>query len=161
MKEGKNQMRTDATIDKRQVRCPNASTLGFGKWKAQVGDFILFKEGDRQVCGRVIGRVHYAPPCGESPAVRDSVLTICLGDHQNFTMERWVKPEDVLYIESMDGEQGEKRRAVMAWFLSDEIVQAPIEEVRKSTTDRWSTLAAYRQWRQKLNADIADLKSRP
>lgn len=149
-------MRTDAIIDKKQVRCPNASTLGYGKWKAQVGDIVLFQEGERRTrVGRMIGRVHYAPTCGETPAIRDYLLLICLGDMLSWTCERWVNPADVLEVQSPRDQE-----EVLDYFLSDAMLKAPIDEVRETATEGWKTLERYRAHRQKIADDLADFERR-
>jgi len=73
-------MRTDATIDGRQVHVPNASHLGYDKWVAQVGDWVVwsYEPGTGDCIGRMIGRVHYAPPCGETPAIKDYIEVLQL-----------------------------------------------------------------------------------
>jgi hypothetical protein len=94
-------MRTDCTIDKRQVRCPNACTIGYGKWRAQVGDLLTFQDGAQIRCGRMIGRVHYAPAIsGETHPVRDYILVVGLSTALDHTFERWVNPVDVTYVSS-------------------------------------------------------------
>lgn len=152
-------MRTDVTIDKKQVHCPNTSRLGFDKSKAQVGDLILFSEGERIITARMIGRIAYAPQCAETPPIRGWILAICLNDSLDHTFERWVNPADVLRVEPLENESIH-RRAVTEYFLSDELTQAPINEVRRSTTDGWSTLAKYRAEVAKRAADLADFERR-
>lgn len=72
----------DATIDRKAVRLPNACTLGYGKYRAQYGDLVTFKEhytdstyGTR--IGRVAGRIVYAPAIVDPryPARRPSRIT--------------------------------------------------------------------------------------
>lgn len=149
-------MRTDAIIDKRQVRCPNASHLGYDKWKAQVGDLITFREGDHGITtGRMIGRIHYAPPCGESPAINNWLLVIGINSMLDHTFERWANPADVTRVQSLREQQ-----AVMGYFLSDEILKAPIEEVRRGTTDGWTTLSRYRAYTAERDKAQAEYESR-
>lgn len=50
-------MREDVKIDRKQVRCPNASHLGFDKYNAQVGDIILYQDGDTERIARMAGRI--------------------------------------------------------------------------------------------------------
>lgn len=62
-------MRTDVTIDQRQVHCPNACTLGFGRYQARFGDFIQYKEWiDR---ARDAYQIRYAPKrsCYSAPVL--------------------------------------------------------------------------------------------
>jgi hypothetical protein len=92
-------MRTDAQIDRKQVYCPNASTLGYGKHKAQFGDVVVFEENNTLRVGRVAGRIKYAPPCGDTPAIRGHLLVIGLNDSLTSVYERWLNPSDVTRVE--------------------------------------------------------------
>ncbi len=92
-------MRTDITIDGRQVRCPHASTLGYGKWKAQLGDWVSWTQptdGDHGVnnIGRMIGRVAYDPQ-GECTGW---IVVLSLGMEMTTVFERWVRPEWVFQV---------------------------------------------------------------
>ena len=49
--------RTDCTRDNRAVRLPNASTLGFGRWKAKRGNWVMYEIDNAHFVGRVISRV--------------------------------------------------------------------------------------------------------
>jgi len=149
-------VRTDAIIDKRQVRCPNASHLGFDRWQAQVGDLILFTDGERTSVGRMIGRVHYAPPCVESLAVHDWLLVVGLAADLGHTFERWVNPLDVERVQSIR----EEHSRILTWFLSDQMIKADVQEVRKSTSNGWSTLDAYHAWKDRNARDAADYEQR-
>ena len=140
-------MRTDAVIDRVQVICRGASTLGYGKWKAQVGDLILFrqfKEDTTLTLGRMIGRVHYAPALeGDSKAVHDHILCLCINSMLDYTFERWVDPANVVIVHPMDTHSPHRRDVVMS-FLSDDLIKAGVEEVREMMSARWSTLEGYR-----------------
>lgn len=103
----------------------------------------------------MIGRVHYAPSCSDSPVIRDHVLVLVLSESLNHTYERWVNPIDILRVESLRDQRG-----VMSYFLSDLIVKAPINEVRKSTSDGWSTLTKYRAYMAQRTAEQADFERR-
>jgi len=103
----------------------------------------------------MIGRIHYAPACGETPVIRDHLLVIGLSERLDHTFERWVNPSDVLSVESI-----RDQHAVMEYFLSDAMIKAPIEEVRRSTTSGWSTLDKYRAYMAKQEAAQADYERR-
>jgi hypothetical protein len=149
-------MRTDATIDKRQVRCPNASHIGYSKWKAQVGDLIVWREGDLKRIGRMIGRVHYAPALtGDRAPIRDYILVVGIGDMLQHTFERWVNPRDVERVEKIR-DQGE----VLAYFLSADLVKAPIDEIRRCMEYGSNTLARYRDVMAKRKQDLEDFNRR-
>jgi hypothetical protein len=84
-------MRTDFKLDNKAVHLPNASTLGFGKYRAKRGDFIGFTmPGGTFYWGRVIGRVN---TFGLSP-VHGHIMAACLSSH-GAIMVRWVEPKDV------------------------------------------------------------------
>lgn len=151
-------MRTDCTIDKQQVICRNASTLGYGKYKAQVGDVIAWRdstEGDTRI-GRMIGRIKYAPSLmGDKGPVRNYILAVQLGMEMTSISERWVNPDSVYSVQSI-----RDHRAVTEYFLSDQMVKAQVHEVRTAASEMWSTLDKYRAWRGKLDRDIAEYESR-
>ena len=87
-------MRTDAQIDRVQVKLPNASTLGYGKWKAQTGDWIAWDIPGNSGFGRVAGRVHYAPAiCEDKGPIRDWILVIMFSCEMTSVHEMWVNPE--------------------------------------------------------------------
>lgn len=95
-------MRTDCTIDNRAVYCPNASKLGFGKYKAKRGDCVMYKQEYKDgsfsmVLARVLGRVT-APKLGESPEVNGWLLVMRLSDDGSHAYENWVDPADVLSV---------------------------------------------------------------
>lgn len=92
-------MRTDCTIDNRAVYCPNASKLGFGKYKAKRGDCIVYKQeykdgSYRTVLARVLGRVT-APELSFTPEVKGWLLVMRLSDDGSHAYENWVDPADV------------------------------------------------------------------
>lgn len=101
-------MRTDTTIDSRQVICRNASTIGYSSVKLRVGMFFVYSEdgdGDRRRLGRMIGRVS-APAIGEgenySPRIEGYILALVLSDNGAHCYERWIDPNNV--IETRDAE---------------------------------------------------------
>lgn len=148
-------MRTDATIDKRYVRCPNTSHLGYDKWCAQVGDIINWTESGETRIGRMIGRVHYAPPCGEIPAIRDYILVVGMAQDLTHTFERWVNPVDVTRVQAI-----RNHAEILEWFLSDDMVRAEVGEVRRALEWGGSGLKPYRAWRTKLDWDIARMENK-
>ncbi len=105
-------MRTDTRIDRYPVKCFQASTLGYGKYIAEVGDIIIYRESTYNVedlktlsnphvherIGRMAGRVHYAPALGETPEIKNHILVVCLSLDSPCAYERWIAPEDVLRI---------------------------------------------------------------
>lgn len=131
--------RKDATIDRKQVPCCNASLIGYGKRNAQVGDVIRF---DGRL-GRMIGRIAYAPALGETPRIQNWILAVCLTDDLTCMCERWVDPATVTYVTPVQN-QGE----VCAAFFSDTLTKTPMESVRLAANELWSTVAAYLDWRK-------------
>jgi len=136
-------MRRDAIIDKRKVRCPNASLIGYGKLFAQVGDVVRFTEGDTPRIGRMIGRVAYAPSLQGEGVIKDYILCAVLGHDLTCMTERWVNPANVSYVTPV-GNQGE----VCAAFFSDTLTKTPLDIVRMAAHDLWTTVAAYLTWRK-------------
>jgi len=152
-------VRTDATIDRRQVRLPNASTLGYGKWKAQVGDLVVFKETEHHYShGRMIGRVHYASGHDGQP-IRDYILVIVLNETLDHTYERWVNPKDVVSCYTLQTENTDRRK-VCEYFLSDELVKSPIDEIRRSTEYGSATVYKYRKAMAQRKAEQEDFERR-
>lgn len=149
-------MRKDVIIDRQQVRCKNASHLGFDKAKAQVGDIVIYRDdNDTSHIGRMIGRIRYAPGIGGSPVIRNHILAVVLGERIDCTFERWINPDSVISIQSI-----RNHRDIMTWFLSNQMVSAPLQEVRECAAEMWSTLDAYRAWKNKRDLDIAEYESR-
>lgn len=149
-------MRTDARIDKKQVKCCNASTLGFDKYFAQVGDIITYRESGQLRIGRMIGRIAYAPACGETKSIQNYILAVVIDNYSlNHTCERWINPADVERVQSIRDQMH-----VLDWFLSDDMVKAPVDEVRQSTSDGWSTLYAYRNWKAQQARDQEEYDKR-
>ena len=133
-------MRQDASFDKRQVICKNATHLGYGKIRAQVGDLVLTKDG---LLARMIGRITYAPTLAPTDKpIRNWILAVAMtGQMLEHTSERWIDPADVTRVESIRNQAD-----VLAWFLSDQMTKAPIDEVRRCASEMWSTLDAYRAY---------------
>jgi hypothetical protein len=149
-------MRTDVIIDRKLVVCPNASTLGFGKWKAQVGNLVLFKENDKIVTGRMIGRIQYGYSDGKS--LKNFLVVICISPRLDWTFERWVNPKDVTEIYDLKNEYA-KHVEVLEHFLSDELVKAPIDEVRACSRD-WSSLKLKRAYEAKREQELREYEAR-
>ena len=133
-------MRTDATFDNKQVKCPNVSMLGHGKWKAQVGDLVVTKDG---LLARMIGRVVYAPCLtGNTKPICNYILAVAMcSPVLDCTGERWINPIDVVRVESID-----RQRDVLQWFLSNEMINAPLQEVRMCANEGWSTIEKMRDY---------------
>lgn len=144
-------MRHDVTIDKRQVTCPNASVIGYGKRNAQVGDVIRFEENGIPRIGRMIGRIAFAPAiCGEKKHIEGYILAVCLGIELTHLAERWVDPATVTYVTPL-WNQAE----VCAEFFSDKLTKTPLEIVRAAASELWSTVSAYIKWRKDVGLEVA------
>jgi hypothetical protein len=124
-------MRKDVKIDRYAVKCRSANTLGYGKWKAEVGDIIVFEENGEHAVGRMAGRVHSAPALisGEKP-IKDYILVIALNDALTFSMERWINPADVISIHNPN-HVDRKIVEFMAFFLSPEFKDYTPEQLRQ------------------------------
>lgn len=85
-------MRSDFKLDNRGVHLPSASPLGFGKFTAKRGDFVVFLHGGMLHMGRVIGRVNTADQVPRS--VRNQIMVAALTTDGHI-MVRWVDPLDV------------------------------------------------------------------
>lgn len=74
---------------------PNASTSGYGKYKAKAGDFVVFRpEGhDERSVGRVVGQIVECDDQG--PNCAGQLLVMTLSDGLTFAYENWVDPKDV------------------------------------------------------------------
>lgn len=145
-------MRTDATIDRKYVRCPNCRDgFAYDKSRAQVGDLVWFTESGHTKLGRMIGRIAYAPSLDGEPCIQNYILCAVLSENMTYMFERWVNPVDVTRVTPVQNQAD-----VMRWFMSDEMIQAPIPEVRRATSEMWSTLFAYRQLFAKRASDMKD-----
>ena len=133
-------MRTDALLDKRKVFCPNTSTLGYDKRYAQVGDIVLFTENEQTRIGRMIARVKWAP---DSPPIKNYILAIVLNEDMTHTSERWIQPERVTRVQAL-----RDHREVIEYFLSDQLIKEPLEDVRRILGE-WPSMNRYRAWRNK------------
>lgn len=147
-------MRTDCTIDTQQVMCPKASRLGFGQLYARFGDFIQYREhytdGTHSIrYARVLGRVAYAPACGETPAIKDHILVAAIAEDLEFGYERWIDPDDVTEI----NRPADARRGFLHWFISDWTAQdrRDVQEVRRALSQGYTT---------DVRARVAEVKAR-
>jgi hypothetical protein len=149
-------MRTDVIIDKKQVVCRNTSTLGFSKWKAQVGNLLLFKEGGRIVTGRMIGRIQHGYFDGKS--LKNHLVVICISPRLDWTFERWVDPNDVTEIYDLNSEYA-RHAEVLEHFFSVELTKAPIDEVRACSRD-WYSLKSKRAYEAKREQELREYEAR-
>lgn len=119
-------MRTDIKTDKKLVKLPNASTLGFGKWKAQFGDVVRFEDENGTHIGRVAGRVK------DNGQVY--VIVIVLFD-ACYVGERWVKPEEISYCITVRKQHQE----LMRFFMSDEWLTTSPDTLRSWAESGYAT----------------------
>lgn len=127
---GEYPMRTDARIDRKQVRLPNASHLGFGKGRAQLGDWVTWKTDGNEGFGRVAGRVAYAPAiCEDKEPIRGWLLVMAFFCENTTVGERWVNPEWVTRCTPANDHTLE----LWKFMQSDEFVYCPADQLR-----RWS-----------------------
>jgi hypothetical protein len=111
-------MRTDCTIDRKQVRCPKASMLGYSKPVARLGDWVTWVWDGRQYTGRMIGRIAYAPRLtGDEKPIRGWILALMLSCELTSCCERWVSPDDVTEIH----ENAPDISTFLQWFASTDL----------------------------------------
>jgi hypothetical protein len=93
-------MRTDVTIDGRQVICTNASLLGYSTRRARVGCFFVYSdEAGTNHVARMLGRVVFAPRLGaELKPVKNHILAMVLMSWAQSAAERWVDPATVIAV---------------------------------------------------------------
>lgn len=127
-------MRTDVRIDRKQVKLPNSTNLGFGKWKAQFGDVVRFDESGHDMYGRIIGRIAHAHRPDGDPDVRGWLVVIALGSNLSFPMERWVNPADVRECFNPQAFGGRDMAKFLAFFFGPEFRKQKTEVLRA-----WST----------------------
>lgn len=79
--------RTDCKRDNVAIPLPNATSLGFGRWQAKRGNWVMYEIDNHHFVGRVIGRV----TCEGKVYVEVAQATL------GFTSVhvRWIKPVDV------------------------------------------------------------------
>lgn len=82
------------------VRCPNATTIGYGKWQASPGDFVAFKIDEDTRYGRVVGRVDASGSDGDP--VKGWICVVMLGTTLHFAHEYWVNPEWVIEVRTVN-----------------------------------------------------------
>lgn len=113
-------MRTDCRIDGQQIWCPNASTFGYGKTIARVGDWITYRmpDDDREFTGRMIGRVAWAPSLQADEAAWDgAAVVMVLGMDLTHGFERWVRPEWITHVHAAAPDIAR----FLSWFASADI----------------------------------------
>jgi hypothetical protein len=130
-------MRTDATIDRKQVICRNSSHLGYSKVTARTGDIVIYSEGKEwgTHVGRVIGRIAYAPSLANEAPIRKWLLLACLSNDLTCVGERWVNPEDVSQVFAVR----EETRKLLAFFLSDGFGHESVDTLRRWTASGFAT----------------------
>lgn len=147
------QMRTDATIDRKQVVCRNASTSGYSHVTARVGDWITWTDESGQThVGRMIARIVYAPACGETPTLRNYIEALTLSVDLTHAFIRWVNPLQVSTVY--------RHRADIGAFLSFFAGKLPDRDVLADTKGANGTIegmAAYGS----LSADLSDPADSP
>lgn len=117
---------------RREVKLPNASTLGYGRWKARAGDFIVYKEQhsvsvpaeEHSRLARVIGQITSVEGRTDDPCV-GFLVVLAVDDEAAYGYERWINADDVTECRSP-----EHARAFLTW-----LVQATPSELFKYCRD--------------------------
>lgn len=127
-------MRTDATIDKKQVKLPNSSWLGYSKGTAQYGDFVVWNDTGERKLARVIGRVAHAPEAGSkelntfSPKIENYIMLAVLNSTCTSKFIRWVSPDEIQEC-YQPGDYALLIRNTMAQFTSEEFIAGKPEAI--------------------------------
>lgn len=130
-------MRTDARIDRKQVKLPNACTLGYGKWKAQLGDWVTWNTDGNSGFGRVAGRVAYAPAiCEDKEPIKNWLLVITFFCEMTTVGERWVNPEWVTRCYAPNDYQ----LSLWSFMQSDEFVYFTPDQLRAWSETGYSSM---------------------
>ena len=121
-------MRTDITIDRKQVQIPLKNQIGFMRYKVQFGDIVFFEEAGFRMVGRMIGRI--ASNCMDNGSnLKDHIVVACLGSDLSFTMERWVDPKYVVACYKPKPPYDLDRK--LAIFFSDEWLEQTTDQIRQ------------------------------
>jgi hypothetical protein len=128
----------NATRDRRFVRCPKASTLAYGKWRAQVGDFVVYTypDGGPTETGRMISRIVYAAGFDTVTDVRNWIEVLTLNQELTHAYVRWVNPDWVsrVYAAAPDTAR------FLAWYAGP----LPADDVIRGMAE-YGTLSANQQ----------------
>jgi hypothetical protein len=98
--------RNDCRRDNRATICPNSTTLGYSRYKAKRGSWVMFEWEASHRIGRVVGRVH----CEGKTYLEVITMDLAL----RFPYVRWIDPATVR--ECYD----KPARNVWAFMLSDD-----------------------------------------
>jgi hypothetical protein len=121
-------MRTDAQIDRKQVKCPNVTLLGYNRWKARHGYIVVWNDEGTKRLARVVGRVAYAPECGSrengtyTPAVRNYLMLVVLNTSATSKFIRWVNPDEIVECYSPE-DYASRIQATISRFLEDDFIR--------------------------------------
>lgn len=140
-------MRTDVTIDRKQVHLPNASTLGYGKFKAQHGDVVLFKQDPsigQLTIGRVVGRIASAPRIGDDPDLRGHLVVVALTQSITSPMERWVDPANVVECFNPQDFGGRDVGEFLRFFFSPEFRNETPDTMRQWANSGCASFATFK-----------------
>lgn len=121
----------------------NASTLGYGKWKASPGDYVRFREaltdgGHIVTFGRVLGQIKETERDGLEDCAGWLAVAV-VADNLTFGYERWVDPS--LVIECQPASQVED--FLRAFLASD---NAQIERSLAANSGILSAAKTGRLW---------------
>ena len=134
--------RTDVNIDRKQVRCPNASTLGYGEYNARFSDFVTFSEDNAVKFGRIAGRVTITSALEYGKVY---LLVITIGQDHSHAFERFVEPADILTITRPANFDAN----ALTYLLSADFASHSTEVYRQTYSEGWSTPVKYLEWKDK------------
>lgn len=145
--------RTDVEIDRKQVYCKNASTLGYGQSKARFADFVTFSEGDKVMFGRIAGRVTITSALEYGKVY---LLVVTVGQDHSHAFERFVSPEDILTITR----PADFDASALTYLLSDDFTKHDTDTYRQTYSEGWSTPVKYLAWREKQAQERKEYEQR-
>lgn len=83
-------------LDNTQVRAPNASHLGFDKWRVKRGDLFSYTDQGHDYIARSLGCIKWCDRDGED--CRGWICALVLGQCAEHAYIRWVNPQRITRI---------------------------------------------------------------
>lgn len=86
-------MRQRKLAPRRATSLPNASTIGYGQWKALPGDYVIVTGNGPDAFGRVLGQIIECDSDGQD--CRGYLAVAVISQDLSFGYERWIAPAEV------------------------------------------------------------------
>lgn len=87
-------------ISNRPTYLPNASTTGFGQYRASPGDVVCFEDGSDHGWGRVVGRI--TSHLDSLDYYRGFLVVVTVGSTKAFGAVRWIDPKTVTLCQAVN-----------------------------------------------------------